>query len=164
MDETEIAEVDAALREILRQAELGRIVEEVDATIMEGRSISEKRKIDKGAASEELVAVDYSARERYELLLDAVRRATVEPAAYEESAEKRLIGQVGASSITFMSPGRRPRRTIGRTGAVRPEDLPVSGVVDPERKTDRERALEIEGLLAELDPRDLQKSHVDARD
>src|SRR4051812_34392509 len=102
MDEREIHELDSELRRVLRDVGLDRIVDEVDATIVEGRSKTERRKIDKSGPSEELVAIDYTPRERYELLLDATRRALVQPAAFEASAEDRLIHRIHAASITFL--------------------------------------------------------------
>jgi hypothetical protein len=64
MDERDIPELDRELRRVLRDSGLDRVVDEVDATIMEGRSKTERRRIDRSGPTEELVAVDYTARER----------------------------------------------------------------------------------------------------
>jgi hypothetical protein len=149
MDEREISELDRELRRVLRDAGLDRIVDQVDATIVEGRSVTERRKIDKSGPSEELVAVDYTARERYQLLLDAIRRAVVEPAAFEASAEVRLIERVGAASFTFLDPEENAVRTIGQPTSMEHR----LRARDARRTLDRDAAGDVSAVLSRLDPR-----------
>lgn len=148
MEEREAAEMETELRQLLREAGLDPVVDEVDATIVEGKSVVEKRKIDTAGPSDELVAIDYTATERYELLLEAVRRALVEPAAFEASAEARLVAAAGAASISFVDPEGNAVRTLGE-----PESEQLRGRVRSGNRIDRQAAADIAALLAQLDPR-----------
>ena len=106
MDEKEIQELDDELRKVLRAAGLERLVDDVDATIAEGRSKSEKRQIDKGAFTEELVAIEYTSIERYELLLDATRRAVVEPGG-PRRIHRRAPARPGGCGVGELCGSRR---------------------------------------------------------
>jgi hypothetical protein len=154
MDEQDVPEVDRELRSALRGAGLGRVVDEVDATIAEGRSRVEKRKIDIGGPSEELVAIEYSVRERYLLLLDATRRAVVEPTAFEASAEQRLFDRAGATSITFVDPEGEQVRQVGDRGV--PSAARSADLYPAARRLDRSTAKSIEEILGELDLREVR--------
>jgi hypothetical protein len=85
------------------------------------------------------------------LLLDATRRAVVEPAAFEGSAELRLMRQLGAASITFVDPDGATVRTLGERDRTSLVDVPSR---DAHRQLDRARAIEAGALLARLDPRE----------
>jgi len=150
MDDEEIQELDDELRKVLRAAGLDRLVDDVDATIAEGRSKSEKRRIDKGALTEELVAIEYTSIERYELLLDATRRAVVEPADLEESIEDRLLERGDAQSVSFVDPDGTDVRELPALDAYRPQD---DAARRSTRRVDRAAAKEIDEILRALDPR-----------
>jgi hypothetical protein len=149
MDSAEIEALDSGLREVLRASDLGHVVDEVDATIVEGRSQTQKLKIEGRQATDELVAIDYTPAERYELLLDAARRALVQPASFAASAEARLLAPTRAASITLLDPEGTDLRTLGRPTTPGRPPQPRDG----RRDIDRGAADEIDGLLDQLDPR-----------
>ena len=148
MDEVDMTELDQELRTILGEIGLAEILDEVDVTIAEGRSETERRKIGKERPTDELVGVDYTDRERYELLLDAIRRAAVEPAGFQQSMESRLLDDASVDSVSFVDQdGDVVRRLSVRAQAATPaesEDFQRVDAMDADKTA---------AIVDSLDPR-----------
>lgn len=114
-----VGRVEDELRDALREAGLGWLLDEVDRTIAEGRPVVRGRKgerrpftLEFDARDGEVTAEDFTASERVELILDALRRTLVDaPDLADETARLLAESESGASpAVVFVDPASDEER------------------------------------------------------